>query len=102
MIFRLPKYAAFFLLLCLSIPVSAQVLDPISWSFSQEKTGNREYELIFTAEIENKWHLYSQKLPEGGPIPTFFRFDASGDFRQMASISRIFEEVKALCLLASA
>ena len=32
------------------------------WSFSLEKTGENEYHLIFTAGIENKWHLYSQHL----------------------------------------
>jgi thiol:disulfide interchange protein len=54
---------------------SAQVYDPVTWDFAYEKTGDKQYELIFTASIEEKWHMYSIDLPEGGPIPTSFSFD---------------------------
>lgn len=53
----------------------AQLLDPVKWSFSAKKTGDQSAELVLSATIEKKWHLYSQFLPEGGPIPTSFKFD---------------------------
>jgi thiol:disulfide interchange protein len=53
----------------------AQIYDPVTWNFSYEKKGGNEYELIFTATIEDKSHIYSMNLPNGGPIPTTFSFD---------------------------
>jgi thiol:disulfide interchange protein DsbD len=85
--------AIFFLVA--STSVFAQILDPISWSFSKENTGEQEYNLIFTAGIENKWHLYSQKLPEGGPIPTSFQFGESKNYEKIGEVEEISEpEVK--------
>ena len=36
-----------------------------------------EYELVFTANIEKYWAIYSQFLEEGGPLPTVISFEAS-------------------------
>jgi thiol:disulfide interchange protein DsbD len=69
----------------------AQVLDPIDWKFSTERTGKNEYTLVFTAEIDNKWHLYSQFLPEGGPIPTSFSYDSSGHYALLDRVEEISE-----------
>ncbi|KAB1067735.1 thiol:disulfide interchange protein [Tamlana haliotis] len=57
--------------------LNSQVLDPVSWSTSVEKISDTEYNLIATANIDAGWHLYSQTVPEGGPIPTTFTFDNS-------------------------
>ena len=53
-----------------------QIYDPVTWEFSYEKKGDRQYELIFTANIEKNSHIYSMDLPSGGPIPTSFSFDS--------------------------
>ncbi len=53
---------------------NAQVFEPVKWSTSVNKISNTEYELVATANIDNKWHLYSQNVPEDGPIPTTFTF----------------------------
>jgi thiol:disulfide interchange protein len=53
----------------------AQIYDPVSWAFSYEKKDVNKYELIFTATIELKSHIYSLTVPAGGPVPTTFRFD---------------------------
>ncbi|MBN1387715.1 MAG: thioredoxin family protein [Bacteroidales bacterium] len=58
----------------------SQIYDPVEWSFSYEKVNDKNYDLIFTATIEEKSHLYSMHLPEGGPIPTSFTFEESGDY----------------------
>ena len=55
--------------------LSAQIYDPVTWDFSFEKKGEKQYELIFTATIEENSHIYSMDIPDGGPIPTSFRFD---------------------------
>ena len=38
-------------------------------------TGTNTAELQFVATIDRGWHLYSQHLPEGGPMPTEFKFE---------------------------
>ena len=55
---------------------SAQIYDPVSWDFGYEKKGENQYELIFTASIEENSHIYSMDVPVGGPIPTSFHFDS--------------------------
>ncbi|NNK80425.1 MAG: hypothetical protein HKO93_02920, partial [Flavobacteriales bacterium] len=57
---------------------NAQILDPVHWSFSAEQTDTEgRYQLIFTAEIDEHWHLYSQHLDTTkiGPVPTSFDFE---------------------------
>jgi thiol:disulfide interchange protein len=59
----------------------AQIHDPVRWSTSAVKISDTEYDLITTATIEAKWHLYSQNVPADGPIPTTFSFKTSPDFK---------------------
>ena len=71
---------AFLISLFLTVNVSAQIYDPVSWDFSYEKKGDRKFELIFTAAIEPKSHIYSMEIPANGPIPTTFRFDTAAGY----------------------
>jgi thiol:disulfide interchange protein len=54
---------------------TAQILDPVKWTTSVEKLSETEYKLISTATIDAGWHLYSQSVPDEGPIPTSFIYD---------------------------
>ena len=55
--------------------VSAQMYDPVHWTFSKEKISDNEIELQFKANIEKGWHLYSQFLPnQADAYPTNFIF----------------------------
>jgi len=65
------KFLIFF-----SLPLSAQVYDPVTWEFGYEDKGAGKFELVFTATIGEHWHIYAMDLPEGGPIPTTFRIDS--------------------------
>ena len=58
------------LILWITIGARAQVMDPVTWTFSHEPTGEMEVDLVFRADIESPWHVYSAYLPEGGPIAT--------------------------------
>lgn len=53
----------------------AQVLEPVKWSTAVEKVSDTEYILIAKVTIESGWHLYSQNVPEDGPIPTTFTYE---------------------------
>ena len=56
--------------------VSAQTLNPVSWTFTSKKISSNVYELQMTATIQNGWHLYSQNQPDDAiAIPTAFSFN---------------------------
>ncbi len=57
----------------------AQILTPVKWSYSLEQK-EKEASLLLKATIEKHWHLYSQDIGDGGPIPTSFKFTPSADF----------------------
>lgn len=69
------------LLLALPFVVSAQIYDPVTWSFTQEQISPDEIELKFTADIEEGWYLYSQTIEDDGPVPTSFIFFESDSFQ---------------------
>lgn len=70
------------LLLTLSIGYlsQSQIHEPVAWETSVVKISDIEYDLIATATIDGNWHLYSQNVPENGPIPTTFAFEGSSDY----------------------
>ena len=61
--------------LALTVIASAQVLKPVKWQISVKKVSEGIYDIVCKATIENGWHLYDTKLPEGGPQPTTFHID---------------------------
>lgn len=69
----------------ISISGIAQILEPVQWSFSSKDLGNNEYELIFKAEIDEPWHLYSQKI-EMQPPATLFSFDENANFERIGIV----------------
>ncbi|GAB1308457.1 thioredoxin family protein [Urechidicola sp. KH5] len=66
------------LLALISIQLSAQLLEPVKWQTSVEQLNETEYQFITKATIDESWHLYSQDVPDGGPIPTSFTYDDAG------------------------
>lgn len=75
----------YFLLFLISIQFAdAQIIKPVKWTTDVEKLSDSEYNLIYKAEIKDKWHLYSQFLKEGGALPTEFFYDSiqsTNDFK---------------------
>jgi len=56
--------------------LSAQTLNPVSWSFGSKKLNEKEYEIQLTATIQPGWHLYSQVQPDDAIAqPTSFTFN---------------------------
>jgi len=74
------KIYLFITLLSITLTGFSQIHDPVKWSTSVEKISAEEYDLIITASIEDNWHLYSQNVPEDGPIPTTFTFENDDNF----------------------
>jgi len=65
------KLSILFFITLFSFAVKAQ--NPIEWTFTATKTGDKVYEIHMTATIQSGWHLYSQTQPEDAiAIPTGF------------------------------
>ncbi|MCI6856464.1 MAG: thioredoxin family protein [Bacteroidales bacterium] len=69
---KLSKTVIFsFLLMLLSAATAwAQPAQHVKWNIKFEKRSATEGVVNFVAEIDNGWHLYATRLPEGGPVPT--------------------------------
>jgi thiol:disulfide interchange protein len=74
--------------------VSAQILEPVSWGFSQEKLSGNQYELKITATIDAGWSIYGLDIPPGGPIPTSIEFTPSNGYRLVGGLRHPVAEVK--------
>lgn len=76
-------------LIWLSISVKAQIENPVHWRFSSEKINDREAFIVLEAKIEAGWHVYSQFIKEGGPIPTSFKFTPSPDYQLTGNVTEL-------------
>ena len=56
-------------------PQKSNVLDPVQWDSKVKKLSDTEYEITYTATIEDHWHFYSQNGEDDGPIATEFAFN---------------------------
>jgi len=69
--------------------------NPVGWTFSSKKIGDKLYELHLTATIQPGWHLYAQSQPEDAiAIPTSFTFsknpllDLSGKVKEVGKMEK--------------
>ncbi|HLN52940.1 MAG TPA: cytochrome c biogenesis protein CcdA [Lentimicrobium sp.] len=75
------------ILTALNFSLSAQILEPVKWSFSKKQISPSEVQLIFKASIEKTWHLYSQEVIPDGPVPTSFNFEKSKDYQLIGKVT---------------
>ncbi|MGD0341901.1 MAG: cytochrome c biogenesis protein CcdA [Bacteroidales bacterium] len=60
----------------LAITLQAQIYDPVTWDFRYEQKDRNLYELIFTANIDKGFHIFSTDIYKDGPIPTSIVIDS--------------------------
>lgn len=61
--------------------VTAQIFEPVKWTFASKIIDEKSAELVFTAKIDKGWHVYSQFLGrDDGPIATTFEFEKSAAY----------------------
>jgi len=75
------KTAAILFMLVASVALTAQVLEPVTWSFWSEKTGDNTFDLVMTAELDASWHLYAMDKEKDGPIATSFTFEPGDGYK---------------------
>ncbi len=85
-------FPVFFLLL--SLQTTAQP-NPVSWTFSVKKIGDKTFEVQMKAAIIQGWHLYSQQQPADAiAIPTEFVWNQNplvqlkGKIREVGKMER--------------
>ena len=65
----------FLLIAFMSVVASAQMANPVSWTFNSKKISDNVYEVQMVATMQNGWHLYSQTQPKDAIAqPTSFSF----------------------------
>ena len=79
-----------FILTFVLIPICAfgQIYEPVTWTYSKLQISESKYELIFEADIEEGWAIYSNDIKNNGvdcdieicPLPVSFLFDESNGF----------------------
>ena len=74
----------------------SKILDPVKWTSSVYTLGKNEYEIEYTAVLDDKWHIYSQDNTDPmGPIATEIAFknenkdfELVGGLRESKSIEK--------------
>jgi len=74
---------------------NAKIEEPVHWSFKSEKINDSEFDLVITATIDKGWHVYSQFIGDGGPVPTSFKFTPSTAFRLKGKVSEMPKAISA-------
>ncbi|WP_418603523.1 protein-disulfide reductase DsbD family protein [Hwangdonia sp.] len=72
------KLITLLLVSLLSFSGASQMIPDVRWSTSTEKISDTEFKVIAKAVIPSGFHLYSQNVPDDGPIPTTFTYDDEG------------------------
>lgn len=85
----------------LAFAAYAQIQEPVKFKTELKNVSATEVEIVFTASIEQGWHVYSTDLGEGGPISATFNTDKltgaqlDGKLRpvgkEIASFDKLFE-----------
>jgi thiol:disulfide interchange protein DsbD len=65
-------FLALFIML-VALQSQSQKLAPVKWAYQAVKTGEKQYNIIITANVDAPWHIYSQFVKKG-PVPTTVQF----------------------------
>lgn len=74
----------------------SQKLAPVKWAYQAVKTGDKNYNVIITANVDAPWHIYSQFVKKG-PIPTTVQFAknplviVNGSTKEVGNLEKKFD-----------
>lgn len=87
---------ALFFTICLLVSGAIFAQNPVRWSYSVVPLSGNEYQLVFTAELEDGWNTYSQFLEsQDGPVPTSFTFAPGAHFKLIGQAEETGEKFTA-------
>lgn len=64
------------------------ILEPVDWSWKAERISEDEFFLVFTADIDEHWHVYSAYLDTTkiGPVPTSVTLEKSSNYMAVGGL----------------
>lgn len=80
-----------------ALNVHAQRLNPVKWTFEAVKVSEKQYDIVFTANVEAPWHIYSQFVKKG-PVPTSIVFkknalvQVKGSAKEVGKLEKHFDK----------
>lgn len=80
-------------LLLLCSPLFAQIQEPVKFKTEWKTLPGGMAEIIFSATIDNGWHVYSTDLPEGGPVAATFHADQMEGLEPIGLLTSVGKEV---------
>lgn len=82
------------LFLCFTIGMlQAQIQEPVKFKTELKKLSDTEAEIVFTATIDEGWHVYSTELGDGGPISATFNVDSKSGIELVGKLKPVGKEV---------
>ncbi|MDE5418113.1 thioredoxin family protein [Labilibaculum sp. DW002] len=72
-----------------SLTLPAQILQTVNWDFTTERISDTEVNLVFKAQIDKEWHLYSQHFEDGGPVRLSIDFAESDNYQLIGDVEEI-------------
>ena len=91
------KFLFFLAISFISFSSIAQIKDPVKWGYTAVKMGDK-YQVVITATLPKKWHIYSQTTGDGGPLPTKFSFANNpllkfeGDVKEVGKLKEFYDK----------
>lgn len=82
-------------LLLVTLTVQAQIQEPVRFKTELKTLDFNEAEIIFTATIDNGWHVYSTELGDGGPISATFNAEALSGVEVLGKLTPVGKELSA-------
>jgi len=79
----------FYMIITMSNVLSAQAPKVVNWEVTKGMIEGDMVEIVFHATIKDKWKLYSQHTPEGGPVPTAFSFIPSTAYTRVGEVEEL-------------
>ena len=83
------------LLLLLAVMTQAQIQEPVKFKTELKNVSADEVEIVFSATIDNGWHVYSTELGDGGPISATFNTEKLSGASLVGKLKPVGKEVSA-------
>ena len=87
------KLISFLLLSFVVYALQAQIKDPVKFKTELKSLSDTEAEIVFTATIDQGWHVYSTELGDGGPISATFNVDKKSGIEPVGKLKPVGKEV---------
>ncbi len=84
-----------FFLMNTSTTFAHQLMQKVHWTAQVKKINATTYDIVFTAEIDDGWAVYSQFLERNdGPLPTTFIFQTHTSYQRLGVVKEGWKNKK--------